>query len=120
METYTRVIPRDFFNEAKLLKCMGLLALKILDCQLPEGLDIRIEESGEPFDIQLTDSGNLHVSNYSVTINDIPVWFGTVYNSKSNYPLVAEVNGQELRVFTETGEFDSEFIENAQFAFIEQ
>ena len=32
---YERVIPRDLFNEAKLLKCVGLLVLKIHDGENP-------------------------------------------------------------------------------------
>ena len=48
MDNYSRVIPRDFFNEAKLLKCMGLLALKVLDNMTPNGIKILIEESGAP------------------------------------------------------------------------
>lgn len=97
---------------------MGLLALKILDGMCPDGINVYIEESGDPFDIQLTDDGTLHVSNYPVTINDMPVFFGTPYNSKANYPLLATINEEEIRVFTETGEFSSEFVHAAQNAFI--
>lgn len=107
---YNRVIPRDFFNEAKLLKCMGLLSLKILDGQLPDGLKIEIEESGEPFDIQLTEDGSLFVANYQVLVNDVPVIMGTAYNSKSNYPLNCIFNYEEIRVFDETGNFTEEFV----------
>ena len=49
------VIPRDFFNYAKLLKCMGFLALNIHNGTLPDGIEISIEESGEQFEIGLED-----------------------------------------------------------------
>lgn len=111
MKNYQRVIPRDFFNEAKLLKCMGLLALKILDNNLPSSIQIKIEESGEPFDIELSDDGHLFVSNYPVTINGEVVLFKTSYNSKSNYPFFCEIDYTDYEVFDEQGNFTEEFIE---------
>ena len=111
MDGYTRVIPRDFFNEAKLLKCLGQLALKILDCQLPEGIKIEISENGEPFDIQLTGDGLLFISNYETLINDKRVDFFTTYNAKGPFPLLAYYDEIETTVFDENGEFTNEFIE---------
>ena len=111
--SYQRVIPRDFFNEAKLLKCMGQLSLKILDCQLPEGIKIEIEETGEPFEIHLTDDGRLFVSNYQTSINDTYISLSTTYNSKYNYPLICFHDDVELLVFDEFGNFTEEFIQFA-------
>lgn len=108
--SYTRVIPRDFFNEAKLLKCMGQLALKILDGMLPDGLKIEINESGEPFNILLTDDGRLFISNYETTINDVYVSMSTTYNSKDAFPLVCFHDDDETTVFDDNGEFTEEFI----------
>jgi hypothetical protein len=107
-ETYTRVIPRDFFNEAKLLKCMGQLALKILDNQTP--CKIIIEESGDPFDINLSDDGCLFISNYTVLVKEQEIMFKTTYNSKSAYPFYAEIDYCDYEVFDEKGEFTQEFI----------
>lgn len=109
-ETYIRVIPRDFFNEAKLLKCMGLLSLMVLDRMIPEGINIEIDESGDPFNIELNEDGLLFVSNYQVLINNTPVFVGTTYNSKENYPFVAYVNYVEYPIFDEHGNFTDEFI----------
>jgi len=110
--SYQRVIPRDFFNEAKLLKCMGLLALKVLDNQLPEGIVISIDESGEPFDIiQMEDSGDLSVVNYPVIVNGVELLFASNYNSKSNFPLYCEIDYSPITVFNEIGDFSNEFIE---------
>lgn len=108
-ETYTRVIPRDFFNEAKLLKCMGLLSLMILDNKTP--CDIRIQEDGEPFQIELTEDGSLFVANYPVFVKDTLCLFKTTYNSKANYPLICEYDYCEYRVFDESGNWDEEFLE---------
>ena len=105
---YPRVIPRDFFNEAKLLKCMGQLALKIHESKLPEGISVKIEESGEPFKI-LAEDEYLFVSNYPATINDKPVRFLTTYNSRSVFPLVCRIGYDEYEVFEDDGEFSEEF-----------
>lgn len=110
---YQRVIPRDFFNEAILLKCMGQLALKILDCQLPDGMKIVINPNGEhyePFDIHRTDAGYLHVNNYPVFVNGAFVFFGTMVNSRSPYPLICFTSDlEEIAVFDDSGNFTDEF-----------
>lgn len=111
MTKHNRVIPRDFFNEAKLLKCMGVLSLAILDCAVPKGVRIVIEESGEPFEVALSDDGMLFLSNYETFVNGQPVTFGTRYNSKRNFPFfcVDPDSGEETDVFDEDGKFAGEF-----------
>lgn len=110
---YMRVIPRDFFNESKLLKCMGFLELAILDRKLPEGINIEIEDSGDPFEIYLDEIwGILSVSNYPVTVNGETYQFGTTYNSKSNFPFVVIKDDIDIEVFDENGKFTQDFIES--------
>lgn len=41
--SYRRVLPRDLFNEAKLLKCLGQLSLMIHDGKC----ELRVEHSDE-------------------------------------------------------------------------
>lgn len=106
---YIRVIPRDFFNEAKLLKCMGQLALKILDCQLPDGMKIEIDETGEQFDIQQNIDGMLYINNYDVSINGVRVIIYTNYNDKASYPLVCLYDDEYYKIFDEAGNFTDEF-----------
>jgi hypothetical protein len=107
---YTREIPRDFFNEAKLLKCMGLLSVKIEDRMLPPGLDIKIEESGEPFNICMNeDDYRLFVKNYPATINGVSVTFQSAYNSKSPYPFYCQIGEEEIEVFDNNGNFTEDF-----------
>lgn len=108
--SYERVIPRDFFNESKLLKCMGQLSLKILDCKLPDGIKIEIDECGSPFVINQTTDGRLFLQDYDVTINDIYVSMSTTYNSKDNYPLVCIHDDVETTVFDDAGNFTQDFI----------
>lgn len=107
-ENYCRVIPRDFFNEAKLLKCMGQLALKILDRQTP--CEISIKESGKPFEVALLDEGSLTVINYPVTVKGIILTFKTTYNSKGAFPFYCEYDYTDYTVFDDNGNFDDEFI----------
>lgn len=119
--SYTRVIPRDFFNESKLLKCMGRLALLRLDNQLPDGIEIEIDEHGEPFDIkQDMNSGSIYVSNYSTSVNDIDVIFATRLNSKEPYPMVCIIGYDEVEVFDNDGDFVEEFIEYFRTESIEE
>jgi len=108
---HRRVVPRDFFNEAKLLKCMGFLALRILDNQLPEGINIEISEPGEPFEIGMLQDGSLFVVNYPVTVNGEEVFMKTTYNSKDNFPMYCEIDYNDYLVFDEKGNFSQEFIE---------
>jgi hypothetical protein len=110
---YMRVTPRDLFNEAKLLKCMGQLSLKILDCATP--CNILLKDTGNPFKIALMDDGFLTITNIKVKIQVkkniyYPV-FRSLYNSKSNYPLFCTHENCDHRVFDESGEFDQEFLE---------
>jgi len=112
ISTYQRVIPRDLFNEAKLLKCIGQVVLKIHDRQTP--IRMGVIETGERFKIELLDEGYLFISNLDITILGEKYLFKTTYNSKSNYPLFVEIqedNGPvDIQVFDENGNFDEEFI----------
>lgn len=107
--SYRRVIPRDLFNESKLLKCMGQLSLKIHDGMLPEGMDIEIEDSGQPFDIIQLSDGYLTINNYHTYLNNEQVIFKTTYNSKQPYPLFCQIGYNEYEVFDDNGEFTKEF-----------
>lgn len=88
---------------------MGLLSLEILDCRTPEGLTIEMPQQHEHPQFALTQAGYFYVSNYPVTINGKPVFFATMINDKDHYPLICFIRGEEIRVFTESGEFTSDF-----------
>jgi hypothetical protein len=110
---YDRVIPRDFFNESKLLKCMGRVALLILDGHAP--LQMSFKDSGKSFDIrQLSGDGGLVVVNYPVKIKGKTFFFATAYNSKSNYPLYMHSSYQDdhtvVPVLDSEGEFTQDFL----------
>jgi len=109
-ETYIRVIPRDLFNEAKLLKCVGKLCLLIHDnSNLPA--KIEFEHDGNPFNIELLEEGSLTVTNIRFKIEGKEYLFKTTYNSKANYPFYLQTEEFEDReVFDEFGSFSPDFI----------
>lgn len=110
---YTRVIPRDLFNEAKLLKCVGRLSLLVLDRMAPKGLTI--DETGEPFRVVMLQEGALTIINYPISVHGIPHTFATPVNNRSNYPLDMQVGESDdyftIRVFDESGNFEPEFLD---------
>lgn len=106
MNHYQRVLPRDLFNEAKLLKCLGRLALMIengafypLMVRFRHGPDEddpdAYEDSYVPgFDIrQWPDDGGLYVHNLDFLVVDTVVPLRSSYNSKLQYPLLYEDEG---------------------------
>ena len=106
--SYIRVTPRDLFNEAKLLKCMGQLCLKVHDNMVPVAMEVT--HDGDPFEIALLDEGALCISNLHVSIHGVGVVFQATYNSRASYPLFAFYDNCEYLVFGDDGEFTSEFI----------
>jgi len=61
LSNYERVVPRDLFNEANLLKCIGKLVLEIEEGRLPW---LTYINDGKRFEIAQDDSdGNLELVN---------------------------------------------------------
>lgn len=105
---YNRVLPRDLFNESKLLKCIGRLCLLIHDNMIP--FSMSVEENDEPFEIGLLEDGHLTITNLNIFIMEQLTTFKTVYNSKLSYPLIASYGYDECVVFDNDGQFTEEFI----------
>ncbi len=106
---YTRVLPRDLFNESKLLKCIGKLCLLIHDELVP--VKMGLSDNGESFKVGMLQEGSLTIQNLEISIKKKVYTFKTTYNGKSNYPLFVENDYCDYRVFDENGNFDEEFIE---------
>ena len=107
---YSRVIPRDLFNESKVLKNLGRLTLLCLDGM---GLGINYEHEGGSFDIrQNQSSGDLFCSNirfFHKRTGDT-IYFYHRYNSKEPYTMFFEMeDGEEVEVFDNEGNFTEEF-----------
>lgn len=108
--TYVRILPRDLFNEAKLLKCIGRLCLLIHDGMTPVQMSFD-DENLEQFEIGLLEDGYLAIRNLTILIKGESFLFKSKYNSQENYPLYVECNDSDYLVFNEKGEWDLEFIE---------
>lgn len=110
--TYTRVIPRDLFNEADLLKCYGRLSI-LLDQTSDHAAQLIFDEGeeGEPFRIEQDDSsGAISVSNVLLIIGGEPQRLFRPLNARSKWPLWCEGDGDDLRVFTDEGNLSDEFL----------
>lgn len=100
MKTYKRVVPRDFFNESKLLKCLGQFQLVAENSKT-----LQVTFNNGPFEIQQDQSdGSLYCANYTVTLLGDVVTLVTTYNSKESYPLLATWRNETYYVFRENGE----------------
>lgn len=110
---YKRVVPRDFFNEAKLLKCLGQFQLCVLDMRVPIEFDLKklkVEFDGKPFDIhQHNSDGSFYCENYRVFLDGEELTLSTPLNSKENYPLEAVYKGEIYYVFDDKGRWMPNF-----------
>lgn len=110
---YNRVVPRDFFNEAKLLKCLGQFALCVLDNTLPREFNsskLAIEYDGQPFDIQQNPhDGSIFCANYHVWLDDEPLKLWTPLNSREAWPMLATFRGSEYYLFDDNGKWMPNF-----------
>ena len=119
--THFRVIPRDLFNEAKLLKSLGQLCLKIHEGRA-DPLTVEHEDPEAGFTVALCPiSGTLFVRDLWFACNGLPVDFCSSYNDRDPYPLWAEFPPPDpttaipenkrgpFRVFDDSGEFSEEF-----------
>lgn len=113
---YRRVIPRDLFNESKILKCYGRLVLESSNHRFMEVFDLNYE--GNEFKIdQHPESGDFSISNIQLTSKDGQyVYLFSKLNSKDAYPLwfyfeslEENVNDHEGLVFDDNGNTSVDF-----------
>ncbi len=110
---YERVLPRDLFNEAKLLKCLGQLSLLIHEGKVrwPLHLEHFTPAGWDGFVVdQNPASGGLFVRNLRLILGNRRITVESCYNSKDAFPLVFTdpVRG-EGEVFNEDGSLSDEF-----------
>jgi hypothetical protein len=98
--SYLRVIPRDLFNEAKLLKCLGAVYIAA-ERNRVEAL-IELEHDGSSFKIlQDASSGAIYVDNVRVIVNGVSVHVYTPLNSRAPYPLYFDHGDETEAVFAD-------------------
>ena len=108
--SYIRVIPRDLFNEANLLKCLGRFWIETERFQ-PE--PVSIEHDGAPFEFeQSEDDGSLSVANIEVKIGGQPCRLWRPLNSRRQWPLYLDSdNGLSgVEVFDANGKLSAELL----------
>lgn len=109
--SYHRVVPRDLFNESKLLKCLGRLCLLIHKGEAPECL--KVNEDIESFEIdQRASDAGLFCVHVEFTAHEKTLDLFSLYNSKEDYPLQCETyDFGVIDVFNQDGSLNKEFVE---------
>lgn len=111
MPGYARVIPRDLFNEASLLKCYGRLWI----C-LDETPDHRAElvHDGRAFIVwQCEGDGSISILNVKLLLGGKVVNLARPLNSREPWPLWAEAEWcgvDDIRVFDDDGNLSADML----------
>lgn len=101
--SYRRVLPRDLFNEAALLRMLGVITLNILD--KPGQVPLSYENLGGPFVIeQDPNDGSIRCTSLKFFYGQDPVEFFRPLNARATWALYAVYKNQELPVFDDDGE----------------
>lgn len=110
MKDYIRVIPRDLFNESKLLKCLGRLALLHHEGRDEGKLQIRHTNPSHGFIIMQDPSdGSIFCKNIHVIANKKKIHLASSLNCKSTYPLTFQIDDEISDVFDDEGQFSADF-----------
>lgn len=110
--SYTRTIPRDLFNEAKLLKCLGQLALLICDeLGVPRGLSLDHDAAAHAgFVIEQDQSdGSLYCLNMELNYRHRLIGLRSPLNSRDPWPLQFILGDETGDVFDCHGKLSGEF-----------
>lgn len=107
--TYTRVVPRDLFNEGDLLNCLGRLWIKLDDRRDHRAV---LEFTGNRFEVEQDPSdGSISCTNFRLSVDPsvetVPLF--RPLNSRSKWPLWARFGDEDRRVFDLDGELSPEF-----------
>lgn len=115
--SYERVLPRDLFNDANLLKCIGQITLLIHDRRLE--LEVNHRHPNKDFQIrQSEDDGSTQVTNITFALRSgWAVQFYRPMNARSSWPLYALVadSQEEIEVFDDHGNLTEEFLKAVEW-----
>lgn len=103
--TYQRVIPRDLFNEASLLKCYGALYIAL---ERHNRLARLSQEDMPGFEvIQRDDDGAIFIAGLDLIVGQATYRLTRPLNSRQPWPLYAEnhddPNAEPVAVFNDEG-----------------
>jgi hypothetical protein len=115
--SYMRVVPRDLFNESKLLKCLGHLSLAIHEDKLLKyGVEQSLEDDDIGFLTDHTEDGDTYCLNYNVWVpmpllgDKLCLQLLSRLNSKEAFPLYCMTFDYDMiPVFTDEGKITKEF-----------
>lgn len=110
MPSYHRVIPRDLFNEANFLKCLGQLSLLVHNWHgRINNVPYSIEYDGKPFDLDQDECGRLYCKNFRFYCDGEEVELSRPLNCREPWPLYGEYKGEEYYIFNDDGEYQPNF-----------
>lgn len=109
---YQRVIPRDLFNEANLLKCLGSLYISLQGRIDGAGFDV---EDVDRFDIQQSEAdGSIYVANLPFSIGGTSYHLFRPLNSRASWPLYLTATDDSdfdvVSVFDDNGSLSKRFL----------
>lgn len=106
---YTRIVPRDLFNEANLLKCLGRVALLIHNGKLP-GLRLNEPALEKGFNImQNPNTGGTFCQNFILYSDKGVVTHERNLNARDPWPLYfTDEHDNEYCVFNDNGSLHSD------------
>lgn len=118
--TYARVIPRDLFNEANLLKCYGRLWIVLDNAKRGHGAKLgdgdthgaQDDHDGKPFRIEQNEgTGAIFIANVRFTIHGKAYHLERPLNSREDWPLycVDPETEDETEVFDAAGSMSEAF-----------
>lgn len=107
--SYTRIVPRDLFNEASLLKCLGRVALLIHDGELP-GLRLNEPALETGFNVmQNPNTGGTFCQNFILYGGKGVVTHERNLNARDPWPLyLTDEHDNEYCVFNDDGSLHSD------------
>lgn len=115
MQRYIRVIHRDVFNEANLLKCLGALYIA-LETAGDHKAQFDVEDVDRFGIFQNPDDGSIYVGNLPFSIHGRRFHLSRPLNSREPYPLYATeswpeigVGAEPVAVFLPDGRLTSDF-----------
>lgn len=110
MGNYSRVIPRDLFNEANLLKCLGQVYLNLEQLNI-EGVELVGDRIEDGFDIVQDEAdGSLSCHNVLLKVQNGYYEFRRPLNSREPWPLYMLGPIEDTPVFTNTGHFSDQML----------
>jgi hypothetical protein len=111
--TYRRVLPRDLFNEANLLKCYAQLWIALENTRPCLG---RFgEDDVSDFNIaQDPSDGSIRVANLTFLLAGRPRRLFRPLNSREPWPLWLRLDEDDVRVFDDDGKLSPEMLKVLQ------